>query len=73
MDVFGLDPWPEVRRRAADDVSAVVGRLPEMVTSGAGADDVNGVVVVAGLVLAEPEAEEGDDDARQESHHGEGT
>ena len=58
VDVLRLHPWPEISRRAADDVSAVVGQLPEAVTSGSGSDDVEGVVVVTGLVLAQPEAQE---------------
>ena len=73
VDVLRLHPWPEISRRAADDVSAVVGQLPEAVTSGSGSDDVEGVVVVTGLVLAQPEAQERDDDAGEESHHGERT
>ena len=38
-----------------------------------GATGVEGVGVVAGLVLAEPEAEEGNDDTRQKCDHGERT
>ncbi len=35
-----------------------------------GAAGVEGVGVVAGLVFAKPEAEEGDDDAGQKGDHG---
>ena len=64
MNVFWFNSWPEVSWRAtADDVSGrIFGLFPVMkVTSG----DAERVVVVAGLVLAQAEAEERHDDARE--------
>jgi hypothetical protein len=61
---------PEVGGRPADDVGGVsVGILSKV----AGVADVEGVVVVAGLVFPESETQEGHDDAGEQGHHGKRT
>ena len=61
---------PEVGGRPADDVGGVgVGVLSKV----AGMADVEGVVVVAGLVFPEAETQEGHDDAGEQGHHGKRT